>query len=124
MKKNILIVDDFEPNLLVLESLFEDLQVNILKATNGEDALRIVLKEQIDILLLDVKLPDIDGYEVGRLIRGQKKNKLTPIIFLSGLADQGYAEFIEKYPDNADFFQKPFDGDDVKNQVKHYIEKN
>ena len=124
MKKNVLIVDDFEPNLLVLESLLEDIHVNILKATNGNDALRIVLKEKIDLILLDVKLPDINGYEVARLIRGHKRNKHLPIIFLSGLADQGYTEFLEKYPENVDFFQKPFDGDDVKNQVNHYIDKS
>jgi CheY-like chemotaxis protein len=121
MKKNVLIVDDFEPNLLVLESILEDMPLNILKASNGEDALRIILRHQIDIILLDVKIPDINGYEIARLIRGHKKTKHTPIIFLSGLIDQEYSEFIETYPENVECFQKPFDVDDVKMRVNHYI---
>ena len=121
MQKNVLIVDDFEPNLLVLESILEDMPVNIIKASDGGGALRIVLNEQIDLILLDIKLPDINGFEIGRLIRGHKKNKDLPIIFLSGLAGEEYSEFIEKYPDNVDFFLKPFDGDEVKKRVNHYL---
>ncbi|MBN1406246.1 MAG: response regulator [Calditrichaceae bacterium] len=121
MKKNVLIVDDFEPNLLVLESILEDLPISIIKAVNGEDALRILLNQPIDLILLDIKLPDINGYEVARMIRKHKKSKSMPIIFLSGFVDQEYSEFIEEYSNNIDFFQKPFDSDELRKQVKHYL---
>jgi response regulator RpfG family c-di-GMP phosphodiesterase len=121
MNKNVLIVDDFEPNILVLESILEDMPINIMKASNGEDALRTLLNERVDLILLDIKLPDINGFEIGKLIRGNKKNKHLPIIFLSGLADQEYSKFIEQYPDKVDFFQKPFNADAVKERVNHYI---
>lgn len=123
MSKNVLIVDDFGPNLLVLESILEGMPIEILKASNGQDALKIILKEHVDMVLLDVQMPDLTGYEVGELIRNRKKTKQIPILFLSGLIDKNYFDFKEKYPENVECFQKPINIDEMKICITHYLNK-
>ena len=119
-----LIVDDNENNMLVLESILEDLPINIIKSLNGRDALKIVLKEHIHLFLLDIHMPDMTGYEVAKLIRSRKKTKQTPIIFLSGVIDEGFSDFKDTYHENVECFQKPFDIDDIIMRVNHYLNKS
>ena len=80
---DILLVDDHEENLLALESILVDSSYNLVRAQSGRDALRAVLRHDFALILLDVAMPDLDGYETARLIRARDRSRDTPIIFLT-----------------------------------------
>jgi len=87
-KASILLVDDEEKNLFALRVLLEDLGQNLLLAHSGEEALRCALEQNLALILLDVRMPGIDGFETARLLRGHKRLRHTPIIFLTAAADE------------------------------------
>jgi CheY-like chemotaxis protein len=82
-KVNILLVDDQPSNLLVLEAVLAGLGANLVKAYSGEEALRRLLDEDFAVVLLDVQMQGLDGFETAKLIRAREKNRFTPIIFLT-----------------------------------------
>ncbi|MBF0520197.1 MAG: PAS domain S-box protein [Nitrospirae bacterium] len=81
--QNILIVDDMVENLLVLETLLDQADVNIVRAINGKEALWKLLSDEFALLILDVNMPEMNGFEVANLIRTNKKTRTLPIIFIS-----------------------------------------
>ena len=83
---NILIVDDLPEKLLVLETILADLDVHIVQARSGAEALQHVLRQDFAVILLDVVMPDMDGYETAEFIRSRRRSSLTPIIFITGYA--------------------------------------
>jgi signal transduction histidine kinase/DNA-binding response OmpR family regulator len=96
-KTNILIVDDLPDKLLVYKTVLESLDQNLISAVSGEEALRQVLRHDFAVILLDVHMPGMDGFETAALIRQRKKSAHTPIIFVTAFADemsmaQGYAQ--------------------------------
>lgn len=84
-KVNILLVDDRPDKLLSLRVLLEDLQQNVVSATSGKEALRQLLKEDFAVILLDVNMPGMDGFETAALIRQRARSETTPIIFVSAI---------------------------------------
>src|SRR5438552_10900233 len=82
-KVKILLVDDRPANLLTLESILEDLGQELVKANSGKEALRHILKDDFAVILLDVKMPEMDGFETASLIRERERSRLTPILFLT-----------------------------------------
>lgn len=82
-QENILLVDDRPENLLVLEGVLEQSGYRLFKARSGNEALRLLLKHPIDLVLLDVQMPEMDGFEVARLIHGKKTTQDVPIIFIT-----------------------------------------
>src|SRR5579859_4576943 len=95
-KINILIVDDLAENRLVLESILAELGENVVPASSGPETLRRVLEQDFAVILLDVNMPGMDGFETASLIRQRRKSAHTPIIFITAYADelrtvQGYA---------------------------------
>ncbi len=95
-KVNILIVDDLPEKILVLESVLAELQENLFIARSGMEALQQVLHHDFAVILLDVNMPDMDGYETAAFIRKRKKSAHTPIIFITAYVDemhkqQGYS---------------------------------
>jgi signal transduction histidine kinase/DNA-binding response OmpR family regulator len=87
-KSNILIVDDSQDKLLVLGSILEELDQNLVFARSGEEALRKVLESEFAVILLDVYMPGLDGLETAALIRRRKRSAHTPIIFVTAFADE------------------------------------
>ncbi|HZE90618.1 MAG TPA: response regulator, partial [Rhizobacter sp.] len=85
---NILIVDDLPEKLLVFGTVLEDLGQNLVFVRSGSEALREVLQREFAVILLDVNMPDIDGFETAGLIRRYKKSAHTPIIFITAYADE------------------------------------
>src|SRR5262245_15658634 len=79
----ILVVDDDQRNLLAVEEMLRAPGIEVVSAGSGEAALRHVLKEDFAVILLDVQMPRIDGYEVAGLIRGRSRSSRVPIIFLT-----------------------------------------
>jgi len=121
-KVNILIVDDLPDKLLVLESILEELGENIIKARSGTEALRLVLEHDFAVILLDVSLPGIDGYEVARLIRGRKRCQRTPIIFVTAYETPS-ERMIEAYSQGAvDFLIKPLVPAVLRSKVSVFVE--
>jgi two-component system cell cycle response regulator len=86
-KKKILIVDDDPTSLKVLESMLSDERYNIIKASNGEKALEAALNQLPDLILLDLMMPGIDGYEVTRKVKKDRRTKDVPIIIITSLED-------------------------------------
>jgi len=84
---SILLVDDRPDKLMALEAVLADLGQNLIKATSGKDALKAVLKQDFAVILLDVNMPAMDGFETAALIRQRKKSEKTPIIFFTALSD-------------------------------------
>jgi signal transduction histidine kinase/DNA-binding response OmpR family regulator len=82
---NILLVDDRAENLLALEAMLEPLGQHLVKAQSGEEALKYLLRQDVAVILLDVQMPGMDGFETAELIRGRDRSKHTPIIFLTAI---------------------------------------
>ncbi len=114
---NILIVDDNKNNLFTLHTLITEHinYVNILEAESGIIALQILLQEKVDLIFLDVQMPEMDGFETARLIRSRKKTQHIPIIFLT--AAYKSEEFRQKGFDvgGADYLTKPIDAPQLIN---------
>lgn len=97
MKANILIIDDDPNKLNLLEVLLKVLNQNIIKCNSGEDGLRALLKYEVAVILLDVRMPVLDGFETAKLIRERTKTSTVPIIFITAYnvgeynASKGYS---------------------------------
>src|SRR5688572_28589143 len=95
-KPNVLVVDDRPENLLSVEAILAPLDVMIYKASNASAALRCMLDIDFAVVLLDVEMPDIDGFEAASMIRARRRTKDVPIIFLTAndrgdsFAQKGY----------------------------------
>ena len=94
MNNNILYIEDNPDNMRLVQRALESRGYRLLQAKNGLDGVRIAESEQVDLILLDINLPDIDGYEVARRIRASHKRALTstPIIAVTANALKGDAE--------------------------------
>jgi two-component system, sensor histidine kinase and response regulator len=125
----ILLVDDKAENLVSLESLLskEDENITYLFANSGEEALKIALQEELALILLDVQMPGMNGYEVARYLRDISKTRDIPIIFVTAINEQD-AHVIEGFEAGAvDFLFKPLHPyitkAKVSNFVKFYLQK-
>jgi len=87
-KVSILLVDDKPDKLLSLEAVLEDLNENVVRAQSGREALRHILHREFAVILLDINMPDMDGFETAQLIRQRKNSAHVPIIFLTAMADE------------------------------------
>src|SRR5579862_1333770 len=106
---NILIVDDQPRNLIALGAALESSNCNVLTAQSGADALGLVLEQEFAVILLDIHMPEMDGFETASLIRLRERSQSTPIIFLTA-DDRGGARVLEGYRLGAvDYLYKPFD---------------
>lgn len=84
-KANVMIVDDRKENLIVLESIIEELDINIIKATSGNEALGYLLDYEFAVVLLDVQMPDMDGFELAEIMRSREVTSNIPIIFVTAI---------------------------------------
>jgi signal transduction histidine kinase len=82
-RPNVLIVDDVEANLVALEALLDPLKCNLVRARSGNEGLKQLLRREFAVILLDVQMPEMDGYEMARLARSHPSARETPIIFLT-----------------------------------------
>jgi CheY-like chemotaxis protein len=117
----ILTVDDSKGNLLAMESSLADLGVKVVKASSGEEALSCVLRDDFAVILLDVQMPGMDGFETARLIRGNKRTAAIPIIFVTGNLDE-QAMFRGYEAGAVDYLLKPYQPAILKSKVKVFID--
>jgi signal transduction histidine kinase len=121
-KSKILIVDDRPENLIALKKSLEDLEVEFFTATSGDEALKIILHHQFALLILDVMMPGMDGYELAELIRSQNETKEVPLIFLTAM-DSSKSSMFKGYQSGAvDFLFKPIEEEIIRNKAKVFIQ--
>ena len=121
-RANILLVDDHEENLLALESILEPLGQKLLLATSGEEALRRLLVDDVALILLDVRMSGLDGFETAALIKQRERTRSIPIIFLTA-ASSDEAQIFRGYSAGAvDYLLKPFDPDVLRSKVSVFVE--
>ena len=118
----ILLVDDQPKNLLALNAMLEPLGQEVVQASSGKEALRHLLRDEFALVLLDVQMPVLDGYEVAELIRGRERSRAVPIIFLTAIhRDQGLVA--RAYTVGAvDYILKPIDPEILRSKVAVFIE--
>lgn len=121
-KENILIVDDRPENLLALERLLKRPDLNIIRATSGNDALAMVLEHDFALILLDVQMPDMDGFETAELMRENDETKRIPIIFVTAISKEQKYVFKGYDAGAVDYLFKPLDPDILKSKVNVFLE--
>jgi len=121
-KFNILIVDDRPENLLTLESILESPDLKILKATSGNEALGLLLDHDISLVLLDVQMPGMDGFETAELMRSNERTKNIPIIFVTAISKQRKHVFKGYEKGAVDYLYKPLDLEILKSKIRAFIE--
>jgi hypothetical protein len=119
---NILLVDDQPNNLLALESILGDTGENLVTAQSGSAALRELLHMDFAVILLDVQMPDLDGFETATLIRQRDRSKDTPIIFLTALSRSETNVFRGYELGAVDYIFKPFHPEILRSKVAVFVE--
>lgn len=121
-KINVLLVDDYPENLVALEATLNGLGQNLVKAYSGKQALKCLLEQDFAVILLDVQMPEMDGFETASLIRQRERSRHTPIIFLTAISDshdlksKGYALGA------VDYLLKPIDPIILTSKVAVFVE--
>jgi len=119
---NILIVDDRQDNLLVLESLLEDMDCNIIKATSGNEALSLMFDYEFALVLLDVQMPEMNGFEVAEFMRMNSKTRYVPIIFVTAISKEQKCIFKGYEIGAVDYLFKPIESIILHSKVKVFLE--
>ena len=117
----LLLVDDKWENLFALEQILEDEGYTLLQAQSGHEALRQVLHHDIDLVLLDVQMPEMDGFQVAELLRRAQKTRDIPIIFITAISRE--YQFREKGYDlgASSYLMKPIDPDELRKKIAYAL---
>jgi signal transduction histidine kinase len=119
---NILLVDDKPENLLALETILRQPDRQLFRASSGNEALRLLLKHDFALVLLDVEMPEMDGYETAQLMRSEQRTRHLPIIFVTA-GDRSDQRTFRGYEVGAvDFLQKPINAHILKSKVAVFAE--
>ncbi|HDP99688.1 MAG TPA: response regulator, partial [bacterium] len=121
-KANILLVDDKPENLLALETILDDENVELFKANSGNQALALILEHDFALTLLDVQMPNMDGFETAELMRGNKKTRHIPIIFVTAINKEQKYIFKGYEAGAVDYLFKPLEPEILKSKVKVFLD--
>ncbi|NVB77241.1 MAG: hybrid sensor histidine kinase/response regulator [Kofleriaceae bacterium] len=121
-KLQILLVDDVEENLVALEALLRREGIEILKARSGAQALELLLAQDVSLALLDVQMPEMDGFELAELMRGAERTKRVPIIFVTAGGRDPKRVFKGYESGAVDFLFKPIDPHVLSSKVDVFLE--
>jgi PAS domain S-box-containing protein len=119
---NVLLVDDRPENLLALEGILQPLGQNLIYANSGEDALRQLLRHDIAVILLDVQMPELDGFETAQLIKQRERTSHVPIIFVTAISKDEEQVFRGYSAGAVDYVFKPFNPEVLRSKVSVFIE--
>jgi len=119
---NILLVDDRAENLLALEAILEPLGERTIRAHSGDEALKCLLTDDFAVILLDVQMPGLNGFETAELIKSRERTRYVPIIFLTAISkDEAYV--FRGYSVGAvDYMSKPFQPDVLRSKVAVFVD--
>lgn len=122
LKVNVLLVDDNPRNLLSLEAILESLGQNLVKANSGQEALRCLLNQDFAVVLLDVQMPGMDGFETVSLIRQRERSRHTPIIFLTAFSTSDNMVFKGYSLGAVDYLFKPIEPKILTSKVAVFVD--
>jgi PAS domain S-box-containing protein len=119
---NILLVDDRPENLLALDAILEPLGERLVRAHSGDEALKCLLTDEFAVILLDVQMPGLNGFETAELIKSRERTRYVPIIFLTAISkDEAYV--FRGYSVGAvDYMSKPFQPDVLRSKVAVFVD--
>jgi len=121
-KTKILIVDDIPANIIAMKTLLKSVNAEFFEATNGNDALSLAIKHNFALVLLDVQMPEMSGYEVAELMHNTEKTKYIPIIFVTANMMEE-ASVRKGYSVGAiDYITKPIDKEILCSKVHFFLE--
>jgi PAS domain S-box-containing protein len=118
----LLLVDDKAENLTSLKGILQHSGYGLLTATSGEEGLKIVLREKVTVILLDVLMPKMDGYEVARHLKGLERTRDIPILFLTAMASDARQIYRAYEVGAVDYLVKPLDPEIVRRKVAVFVE--
>lgn len=119
---NVLVVDDIEKNLITMQAVLERPGINVLKAASGTEALELLLRHEVALVLVDVNMPEMDGFELAEIIRGNSRTRAIPLIFITAALKEPAGSFRAYKTGAVDFLNKPFDPDIVRSKVDVFVE--
>ncbi|HEY4089916.1 MAG TPA: hybrid sensor histidine kinase/response regulator [Luteibacter sp.] len=119
---NVLIVDDVPQNLVAMEALLARDDIRILKAASGPEALELLLVHDVALALLDVQMPDMDGFVLAELMRGSQRTRHVPIIFLTASPNDPARSFKGYETGAVDFLHKPIDPRVILGKVDVFVQ--
>jgi CheY-like chemotaxis protein len=118
----ILMVDDRPENLLALEAILQGLGHELIKASSGEEALKCLLTHDVAVILLDVQMPGMDGFETAGHVKRREKTRDIPILFLTAIDGEAHQAFRGYAAGAVDYLAKPFDPWVLKAKVGVFVE--
>ena len=121
-RTKLLIVDDLPENLLALEALIKGDGRKVFSALSADEALSLLLQHDFALAIIDVQMPDMNGFELAELMRGTEKTRSVPIIFVSAAGRERNYAFTGYENGAVDFLQKPLDTHAVKSKVSVFVE--
>ena len=122
LRQKLLLVDDRPENLVALEALLDDGQVTLLKAGSGEEALQLLLDHEVALVLLDIAMPGMDGYEVAELMRSSRRTRNIPILFLTAFMRDEDATLRGYRSGAIDYLLKPVNATILRCKVALFLE--
>jgi CheY-like chemotaxis protein len=121
-RPKILLVDDRPENLLALEAILGSLDVDLVRANSGEEALRALLRAEFALILLDAQMPGMDGFETAARIKRRTRTKDVPIIFLTAVDKDMSSSYRGYVAGGADYISKPFDPWILRAKVQVFVD--
>ena len=118
----VLLVDDRPENLLALEAILEPLGQRLVRAGSGDEALKALLREEFAVILLDVQMPGLNGFETAQLIKSRERTRDIPIIFLTAISKEEEYVFRGYSVGAVDYMSKPFNPDILRSKVSVFVE--
>ena len=118
----VLMVDDRPDNLLALEAVLEPLDVRLVRATSGRDALRWLLTDEFAVILLDVQMPGLDGFETARHVKQRERTRHIPIIFLTAISREDEHQLRGYDTGAVDYLAKPFAPEVLRSKVAVFVQ--
>ncbi len=119
---SILLVDDRPENLLALEAILEPLNQRLVRAESGAEALRAILRDEFAVILLDVQMPGMNGFEVAETIKSRERSRFIPIVFLSAISKEDEYVFKGYEVGAVDYVFKPFNPDVLRSKVAVFVD--
>jgi two-component system sensor histidine kinase/response regulator len=117
-----LLVDDLEENLLALSALLEQLDVELLTASSGQEALELLLVHDVALAFLDVQMPEMDGFQLAELLRGSERTRHIPLIFVTAGAREQNRMFKGYESGAVDFIYKPIEAHILQNKAEVFFQ--
>jgi two-component system cell cycle response regulator len=121
-KIKILVVDDKKANILAMEALLEEVEAEVVKAYSGNDALALALEHEFALILMDVQMPEMDGFETAEIMRSNRNTETTPIIFVTAINKDKKHIFKGYESGGVDYIFKPFDPHILISKVKIFLD--